>query len=257
MKEAILSLRKISLRLTIVMMFVVSIAVGLFSLASGGSLGITGMVMAITIALFYVTFAVYAIEDDKRATITSYIFISAYIISMLGSFRAFNESPDFSSMIINDFLFGNGSVDSWAIQTVSTSAPYTMLMNILMLVGFFYSFRSVSKKFNVAWWMATIAQLVSTCGSFVILMNYNYSTYTVCNNISGVIAIILMITLLCIGGKNKINNASAIQGVTYKSQNKNDITSKSQELIKLKELLDSGILTEEEFNNEKKKILSL
>lgn len=256
MKEIILSLRKISLRLTIVIMFIASIVVGLFSLANGRSLGVTGIVMAITITLFYVTFTVYAIEDDKKAVRTSYIFISACIISMLGSFSAFNESPDFANMIVDDIFSGNNSLGSWANQTVSSSAPYTMLMNVLMLVGFFYSFRSVSKKFKATWWLGVMAQIFSACGTLVILMNENYSTFTVCNNISSVIAVILMITLLCIGGKNKVSNTITGKVAAHANKNNKDITSKSNELIKLKELLDSGVLTKEEFDNEKKKILN-
>lgn len=41
------------------------------------------------------------------------------------------------------------------------------------------------------------------------------------------------------------------------SPEKDSIISKSGDLMKIKELLDSGILTEEEFNNEKKKILNM
>ena len=93
-------------------------------------------------------------------------------------------------------------------------------------------------------------------GTLVILMNENYSTFTVCNNISSVIAVILMITLLCIGGKNKVSNTITGKVAAHANKNNKDITSKSNELIKLKELLDSGVLTEEEFDNEKKKILN-
>ena len=66
---------------------------------------------------------------------------------------------------------------------------------------------------------------------------------------------------MCIGGKSNItkNEVQEIKSEMSKhvSPEKDSIISKSGDLIKIKELLDSGILTEEEFNNEKKKILNM
>lgn len=79
MKEVILSLRKFSLRWSIVIVFAATLIVGLFSLFNGKSLGLTAIITALTITLFYVTFAVQAIEKDEKAVITSCIFMAAML----------------------------------------------------------------------------------------------------------------------------------------------------------------------------------
>ena len=247
MKEVILSLRKFSLRWSIVIVFAATFIVGLFSLFNGKSLGLTAIITSLTITLFYVTFAVQAIEKDEKAVVTSCIFMAAMLCSIGGSFKIFNESPD--------------SMQSWAYESVEISAPYTLLMNILMLVGFFISINNIKKKFVFAWWVAIIAQIVSTWGTFVVFSNSDFSTFQTCNNATQIITFVLLIIILCIGGKSNItkNEVQEIKSEMSKhvSPEKDSIISKSGDLIKIKELLDSGILTEEEFNNEKKKILNM
>ena len=261
MKEVILSLRKFSLRWAIAIVFAATLIVGLFSLFNGKSLGLTAIITALTITLFYVTFAVQAIEKDEKAIITSCIFMAAMLCSIGGSFKIFNESPDFGNMLLGDVFGGNDSMQSWAYESVEISAPYTLLMNILMLVGFFISINNIKKKFVFAWWVAIIAQIVSTWGTFVVFSNSDFSTFQTCNNATQIITFVLLIIILCIGGKSNItkNEVQEIKSEMSKhvSPEKDSIISKSGDLIKIKELLDSGILTEEEFNNEKKKILNM
>ena len=62
-----------------------------------------------------------------------------------------------------------------------------------------------------------------------------------------------------IGGSNSLNDTKKKKKQTNESKTKNDSTEISNDEIKrlkeLKKLLDEGILTQEEFNSEKKKIL--
>lgn len=261
MGKKILSLRNFSLRWAIVIVFAVTLIVGLFSLFNGKSLGLTAIIAALTITLFYVTFAVQAIEKDEKAIITSCIFMAAMLCSIGGSFKIFNESPDFGSMLLGDVFGGNDSMQNWAYESVELSAPYTLLMNILMLVGFFISINNIKKKFVIAWWVAIIAQIVSTWGTFVVFSNSDFSTFQTCNNASQIITFVLLIIILCIGGKSNTTKNEVQENKPEMSKpvppEKDGIISKSGDLMKIKELLDSGILTEEEFNNEKKKILNL
>lgn len=118
MKEVILSLRKFSLRWSIVIVFAATFIVGLFSLFNGKSLGLTAIITSLTITLFYVTFAVQAIEKDEKAVVTSCIFMAAMLCSIGGSFRNFNESPDFDNMLLGDVFGGNDSMQNWAYESV-------------------------------------------------------------------------------------------------------------------------------------------
>ena len=70
-----------------------------------------------------------------------------------------------------------------------------------------------------------------------------------------------MVLLLCIGGKSAANMGGkstvkqAANSQIVQPQHSVDIAGKSEKLMQLKSLLDSGILTQEEFDNEKKEIL--
>lgn len=69
MGKKILLLRNFSLRWAVVILFAATLIVGLFSLFNGKSLGLTAIITALAITLFYVTFAVQAIEKEEKAII--------------------------------------------------------------------------------------------------------------------------------------------------------------------------------------------
>ena len=143
MDTIILSLRKFSLRLVMIITFAISFLTGFFSLINGKSLGITAILSVIGIVFFYITFAVHAIENEQKALRTAYLFVAAYVITLIGSFSSFNESPNFSTMIVEDIITGDNSIEEWANRTVASSAPYTILMNMFMLTGLFYPLQSI------------------------------------------------------------------------------------------------------------------
>lgn len=222
------------------------------------SLGITAIVSAISIVFFYITFAVHAIETDQKAIRTAYLFVAAYTFTLIGSFSSFNESPNFSTMIVEDFITGNNSIEAWANQTVTSAAPFSTLMNILMLAGLFYPLKSINKRFNVSWRLAIAAQLCSTIAILLVMTTNNFSIFSIFNNISGVLAFILMVMLLFKGVEPKsASRIITLPQIPNDSQlSRNDILCKSEKLVKLKSLLDVGVLTQEEFDSEKKKILN-
>ena len=209
-------------------------------------------------SFFYITFAVHAIENEQKALRTAYLFVAAYAITLIGSFSSFNESPNFSTMIVEDIITGDNSIEEWTNRTVASSAPYTILMNMFMLTGLFYPLQSINKRFNASWRLAIAAQLCSTISVLSILIANNFNIFSIFNNISGVLAFILIVILFFKGGKTESThgNIISLQTPTPSPQVHNDIPSKSEELTKLKSLLDAGVLTQEEFDIEKKKILN-
>ena len=71
------------------------------------------------------------------------------------------------------------------------------------------------------------------------------------------LAIILIVILFIIGKPQSKNAIKTPQQAPNNSQQScSDISGKSEELMKLKSLLDAGVLTQEEFDSEKKKILN-
>ena len=258
METIILSLRKFSLRLVMIITFAISFLTGFFSLINGESLGITAILSVIGIVFFYITFAVHAIENEQKALRTAYLFVAAYAITLIGSFSSFKESPNFSTMIVEDIITGDNSIEEWTNRTVASSAPYTILMNIFMLTGLFYPLQSINKRFNASWRLAIAAQLCSTISVLSILIANNFNIFSIFINISGVLSFILIAILFFKGGKTESThgNIISLQTPTPSPQVHNDISSKSEELTKLKSLLDAGVLTQEEFDIEKKKILN-
>lgn len=285
MNEKILGLRNFSLRVAVLIFFGGTLVVGLFNIIGGSSLALTGLVTAITGSILYVTFAVRAIDNDKKAIDTSYLFIAGYCISIISSFKNLGETPNFSMMIINDVLTGEDSINAWAYQLVSSAAPFAFLMNVLILVGFFYSVNSVNKKFVGAWWISISAHIIAIIANLIVLAHGEYGTFQTWNNISGILGFLMLIVLLCIGGKPKkpvvpmvstpiVNNDNIVianEDTTpivneYKTPVSNSVQppalpiennrDKYKNLLRLKELYDAGILTETEFAEEKQKILN-
>lgn len=256
----LLSLRRFSLRLSVVIMFAATIAIGLFSLINGKSLGLTAIVTALTSALFYVTWAVQAIDNDKKALITSYLIIAGLFVSVCGSFGTFKDSPDFSRMMFDDFVSGGDSINSWTYDSVVAAAPYTLIMSLLCICGLVISFKEVNKKYKLVWGITILTYMISAFGAFLML-NDCFSEFQTCNNVNSVLTGILMLWILIIGGNTSTmpttNTQTTSESPTpVSNQSGNDIMSKSGELIKLKELLDAGVLTQEEFDKEKRKILN-
>lgn len=258
MNTIILSLRKFSLRLAIII-FVLGIPLTICILngVEGRALGITTIGTVISMAFFYITFAAHAIEDDKKTPVTIYLFIAAHAVSLLGALSAFDESPDFSNMIIMDLLTDDNNIETWANQTAKTTAPYIAIVNIFMLAGLFYSQKSVNKRFNVAWWLEIAICLCSVLAVLSILTADNFSIYSIFSNIGDVLGIIFLVILFIIGKPQSKNEIKTPQQAPDKSQqSRSDVSSKSEELLKLKSLLDAGVLTQEEFDSEKRKILN-
>ena len=244
-------------------MFVCTIATGFISIVGGHSLGLTGVVTAIVIALVYITLTVHAIDNDEQAVKLSYIIIAAYIISLITSFTTLKDSPDFVGSMTNDIFNGNSptsSIENWVVENAVNNAPYTLVMNILMIVVWGLGLKHINKRYMLAWIMGMASQIVACFGTFFQFDPNTFDVYSKCNNISAVIAFIFLIALLTINDKketpNKKPEVKTVAPQEPVSVEQPNTLNKTEQLFKLKELLDSGILTQNEFDSEKKKILN-
>lgn len=269
MNNIILSLRNFSLRAAVAIAFVLTIVVGLWGIIGGGGMKITGVISAVTIALVYTTFAVHAIDNDDKAVKVSYVMLAAYTVSLLNVLINMGDYPDFTGMIL-----GGDSVESWAYGIAFASAPYTLLMNLLMTGGLIWGMKDVNKRYYIVWLIALIAQVISCIGILVLFTdNSRYDLYTIFNNISSAFAMLLVAALLIMGGRRlspalpKRKGGCAVKPDVSpqpleSSQTSQAVagggamTEKTKRLFELKELLDSGVLTQAEFDSEKKKILN-
>lgn len=273
MNNIILSLRNFSLRAAVAIVFVLTIVVGIWGVLGGGGLKITGVVGVVTMALMYVTFTVHAIDVDDKAVKVSYVMLAAYAVSLLNVLINMGDYPDIIGMIL-----GGDSVESWAYGVVLTSAPYSLVMNLLMMGALIWGMKDVNKRFSIVWLIALIAQGIS-CICILILFtdNSRYDLYTIFSNISGAFGVLLVAALLIMGGRSLTPTLPKREGgyavkpdvspqplesslqSSQTSQPVTDgdvMTEKTKRLFELKELLDSGVLTQTEFDSEKKKILN-
>lgn len=277
MNNLILSLRNFSLRAAVAIAFVLTIVVGLWGIIGGGGMKITGVISAVTIALVYTTFAVHAIDNDDKAVKVSYVMLVAYAVSLLNVLINTGDYPDFTGMIL-----GGDSVENWSYGIALASAPYTLLMNLLMTGGLIWGMKDVNKRFSIVWLIALIAQGISCIGILILFTdNSRYDLYTIFNNISGAFAMLLVVVLLFMGGRSLTPVLpkgeggdtvkpdvlpqplkSSLQPSLQSPQTSQTVadgdamTEKTKRLFELKELLDSSVLTQTEFDSEKKKILN-
>lgn len=266
MNDLILRFRGFSLRWAVVITFVCTGVVEFISLMGGHSLLYTGLVMVITSTFLYVTLTVQAIDNDEQAIKISYIIIVAYIVCAFSYFVAIKDTPDFALSMLNDIVSGNSatsSIESWSREVALSMAPYSTLMNILMLIAWGLGFKYIKKRYMLVWIMGMAAQIILGFGTFLIFIFgvTQYDTFSMCTNINMVVSLIFMIALLTINNKKSIETPKEITPIFIENPNTNEqrqtqASNKTRQLFQLKELLDSGILTQEEFDSEKKKILN-
>lgn len=269
MEDLIIRLRKFSLRWTIVIMFATTIYSGFSSLKSGGSLMITSLILFIGSTLFYAVWCAQAIKYVKKALLPVCVIICATLINLIGQWSTLNESIDFEGAI-TDAIWGDDTVSNNLIYTrAMASYPTQLLLSLVSGAIFIYVFRYVDKKYRFCWAGMAFLFILNFINLLMLVTEYNgyqsLNIYIDINNIIGWLSAIVFIVLLY-QGNNKHLEATEISndssGNTFHSQSTTTkseslpIEEKSQLLFKLKELLDSGVLSKEEFESEKTKILN-
>ncbi|MCH5175565.1 MAG: SHOCT domain-containing protein [Prevotellaceae bacterium] len=215
-------------------------------------MGFASIISTMGSMLIYTTFVSQAVSNDDKAVVTAWIVIVANIVSLIGSFLVFGDS---------DYGMQNYGQDFAKLNMALKTYPYTMITSLISIAGMLYSAKDVRQKFKVVWWIAILAFAVAGCGALSLSMSiFNYNTYETCAIITLVISLVFMIMLFYIGKQEaeeqQWSDAVATTASNKEQSSKLDVTNKGQELMKLKELLDANIITQEEFDTEKRKILN-
>ncbi|MDE6485486.1 MAG: SHOCT domain-containing protein [Duncaniella sp.] len=262
MNNIILSLRKFSLRWAIIILFIPSFIATFSSLKSGGSMLIAAIIMFLCSALFFATWCAHAIIDVKKAITILYIMLGASLINIIAQWSTINEPVDFESMI-TDYIFGNDTAGDYFIYTRAMSSyPTQLLGSLAAAASFIYAYPFVIKQYRFCWVCMIICYSVTFLNLFLLVMDADYlNTYSSINLVISLISFITYIILFYQGNASSDPRAeNSITGV-YEPISKSiqssctNFEDKTKQLTKLKELLDSGVLSQEEFDNEKAKIL--
>lgn len=265
MNSLILKLRELNLKWAVFISIAVSLAVGIISINSDKNLCFAGIFTVVASAILYITLAVHAIEKDEKAILVSYLVIVAYTISAIMTFNVFKDTPDLKTAITEEiYNFRNPveSLEAFATSTVINNAPYSFLMNVIMLVAWSIGLKHIRKQYIMSWITGLAGNIILILGNSFVLTDgtLGYDIYKTCNNIGMAISAIFLISVLCIKDSKKEfhereNDVSNILHPQNIAETKTKL-SLSEQLFRLKELLDCGILTQEEFDTEKKKILN-
>ena len=262
-KNILTLLRSFSLRkvigFTLLTVVVITIACLVIGITNGFSetqmkniMGFASVISTMGSMLVYSTFVAQAVSNDDKAIVTSCILIVAYIVSLIGSFLLFGDS---------DYGMQSYGQDFAKLNMALTTYPYAMITSLIFIAGMLYSAKDVRQKFKVVWWIAVLASSISGCGALSLSMSiFNYNAYETCTIIASVVSLVFMIMLFYIGKREteeqQCSDTIATTASNKEQSSKSDLTNKGQELMKLKELLDANIITQEEFDTEKRKILN-
>lgn len=270
MEEIVVRLRKISLRWVIVIMFAASIVSGISSFKSGGSLVLPTLILFGGSVLFYATWSAQAISNIKKALIPIYVISGATLINLIGQWTTISENVDFSGAVTDAIWGDDTAADNLIYSRGISSYPTQLFLNLSSAVVLMCTLRYVVKKYRFCWGGMSIMYLLSFVNVLMLVTEYNgYQTLAIYKDLNNIIAIlsgIIFIVLLCKGGNNRFEPTSDLTNKptqktgsnsrAYTATKSMSLDEKSQQLYKLKELLDSGILSKEEFESEKAKILN-
>ena len=264
MNEYILKLRSVNLRWLTIITFVATIVLGVILTASTGFLNGSFAVTGVTAIIIYIALTVHAIEDDSKALIVSYIFIAAIIVGLINAFNQFGSynvgSEEFSNDFSNDIFFGTKNVEEQVAGMLIKSAPIALFSHICSLAAFIYGVFHINKKYMLVWILFLIGYAISAYQAYLLVSGgiMNWESYSNLNSIMGLLSFVAIVALLIVGGKPQLSQESnTVESTPTPTQPETtDQNSLSKKLFQLKELLDSGILTQEEFDAEKKKILN-
>ncbi|MBQ7236580.1 MAG: SHOCT domain-containing protein [Clostridia bacterium] len=164
----------------------------------------------------------------------------------------------FKSILISSYF-------SWAIYLIGAFSILFLLVSLILITLSIFNF-FIKKRFNLIIIVASIviAVLYMIIGIvFVIVCNVTYG-YDYYFRTFAYIPLILQIILLVayiICGKIKTFSKEITQDKTQNNVSVSAILSRAmveeQQINKYKEMLDNGIITEEEYNEKKRKILGL
>lgn len=181
------------------------------------------------------------------------IAVAGCLLALYGLFDTFsNPWIDYSSVSLNELMN----------YYVEQSVIYLIVQTFAFTVAFVIGLGSVYKRYLVAWVIFTVVY------AFSFILTYLESNYTIqgddivnYNMIISLLTLVGLIILIVKGGKavpaeEQLNVQTKTPGQPQETSSSISIIAKSKELIQLKELLDKGIITEEEFASLKEKVLA-
>ena len=248
-----MKIRELSLRKWILISLGLNVLAILCVIVSGNYAGfrlslITGQLSTL---LFVASLAVYAVNSMSKVKVILIISAAAFLSYMYGMFEAFsNRWISFSEAPYHELT------EYYAEQIY----VYTLVQNLALAAAFVVGIFSLQSRYRIPWIIFTLVFALTFLNAlFYSERTFSNGDYNRFGIFIGLLQLVGLVIVLVKGGKNVTANESPALAFEsrYSSSASAALISKSESLFKLKELLDSGILTTEEFEAEKAKILNL
>lgn len=293
MEDIFIRLRKFNFRWAILISFVPTIIVCLVCFRDANIYFTTSIVALLSQLFFYASFFSQSVSDLRKALVALYLITGAAIINFI--FLWFNlRINDYIDHFLMSNYFGwfDKRVDIMTYNFVISSFPTQLLFSFVSTCVFIFLYNNVYKKYRLCWICFIMFFVMSFINLLVLVTSKDsrledtFVSYKIINMFLLVLPIIIYIVLFFQGsnsdlcehdmkmsledahsGKDPRDSMGNIDTVlvqhtihnsvkTATSMQASIIAEKAQMLFKLKELLDSGILTQKEFDDEKYKILT-
>lgn len=196
------------------------------------------------------SFTVYAVADLTKAKGIIMSVLVGFVVALIGVIQCFDDS---FSLLMNvaDIFSYQVPMDDISSYYQEKCGIYLMLENLIFAIAMACGLSSLSDRYRWPW-------IIMMIGLGINAVNYILSVNFVIGSLAGMMSLVSVIWLLKIGGSP--NNSTEIVEEEPTVENEKvtglNINAKSQELFKLKELLDAGVLSQAEFDEEKSKILN-
>ncbi len=257
MDEYILKLRGFDLRWMLLIMMVSCLAILLIFFNNDYNMGVGCGITALIIGVYFITLVVHSIDRDDVALIVSKIGLGLCAVGFIASIMVYGDMPTVSKIDGFDFLFGKSEFEVWSENLTIQSAPYTAISGVLGIIACWYLLRYINKIYRGVWIMMICILVVSTLSASILALSGPDGL--VIHKVILVLALplsFIQLGMTIFAANKEKKRVPVVQSTSQPSQKAEPQLGKTEQLFKLKELLDGGILTQEEFDNEKKKILN-
>lgn len=257
MDNVVLKIRELSLRKWMLISIGLTVLAMLCLMGANNSNGymaslFVGQCSTLVLMASFVAFAVSDVSKAKTLMIVIAIGVASALIGIFLAFSGFMGGwLDFCNS------FQRISMEELAEYNIVYSNTFLLIENAAMAGALFMGLSSINKRYMAPWVLLICFFVLSFFNlMFFRMETFGFGDYQRFNSVIGVLSFIALIWILMVGGEKDDMKPTESKVEKAAPSSSDTILSKTETLLKLKELLDSGVLTPEEFEVEKNKILN-
>ena len=162
MNKFLIGLRNYNLRTIVVIVFVLSIAVGFLNTLGGKSIALSMIATAILSTFLYLVFTTQAIENDEKALMCAKFELIAFLTLLVGFAFIYKKIAELN--IESEYFIYRYS------DYFMTVAPMSFVSNLLYAFAFAYGVKSVIPKFRLIWFLYLFIIILNVINSYSVFL---------------------------------------------------------------------------------------